>query len=87
MDEVVPALIVSLESSDSDDIRRVRALNGLTGILSIRSRELLPYIIPRSTELPMTMTMNHTKALSSIAAVTGDTIYYCIISRQSFQPL
>jgi HEAT repeat protein len=74
MDEVVPALIVSLESSDSDDIRRVRALNGLTGILSIRSRELLPYIIPRLTELPMTM--NHAKALSSIAAVTGDTIYY-----------
>jgi hypothetical protein len=36
MDEVVPALIVSLESSDSDDIRRVRALNGLTGILSIK---------------------------------------------------
>lgn len=74
MDEVVPALIVSLESDDSDDVRRLRALNGLTGILSIRSRELLPYIIPRLVELPMTM--NHAKALSSIAAVTGDTIYY-----------
>ena len=74
MDEVVPALIVALESSDSDDVRRMRALNGLTGILSIRSKELLPYIIPRLIELPMTM--NHAKALGSIAAVTGDAIYY-----------
>eukprot|EP00980_Cylindrotheca_fusiformis_P009505 scaffold2077_cov119-Cylindrotheca_fusiformis.AAC.8 len=74
MDEVVPALVVSLESNDSDETRRLRALNGLTGILSIRSRELLPYIIPRLVELPMTS--NHAKALSSIADVTGDTMFY-----------
>jgi hypothetical protein len=74
MDEVVPALIVALESSDDDDIRQVRALNGLTGILSVRSKEILPYIIPRLIELPMTK--NHAKALSSIATVTGDTIHY-----------
>merc|ERR1711937_539452 len=42
MDEVVPSLMVALESEDDED-RSYRALNGLTGILSIRSKELLPY--------------------------------------------
>jgi hypothetical protein len=74
MDEVVPALMVALESSDSDEVRRARALNGLTGILGIRSKELLPYIIPRLIEVPITA--NHAKALSSIATVTGDTLYF-----------
>jgi hypothetical protein len=83
MDEVVPALIVSLESSDSDDIRRVRALNGLTGILSIRSRELLLYIIPRLTELPMTRITQKLFRVLLLLLATPSTI----ISRQSFQPL
>jgi HEAT repeat protein len=72
MDEVVPSIMVSLESSD-DETRRERALNGLTGILSIRSKELLPYIIPRLIQLPITQ--NHAKALSSIATVTSSTLY------------
>jgi hypothetical protein len=74
MDEVVPALMVALESSASDDVTRARALNGLTGILSIRSKELLPYIIPRLIEAPITS--NHAKALGSIAGVTGGTIHF-----------
>jgi len=73
MDEVVPALMVALESTD-DDIRRDRALNGLTGILSIRSKELLPYIIPRLIQQPITE--NHARALSSIATVTSTTLYF-----------
>ena len=72
MDEVVPALMVALENSGDDDSRLQRALNGLTGILSLRSRELLPYIIPRLIQEPITT--NHAKAIASIAAVTGDTI-------------
>jgi CLASP N terminal/HEAT repeat len=74
MDEVVPSLMVALENTDGDDLRRSRALNGLTGILSIRSKELLPYIIPRLIQRPITM--HHAQALSSIAAVTGSTLYY-----------
>jgi hypothetical protein len=72
MDEVVPALMVALENSSDDSARLQRALNGLTGILSFRSKELLPYIIPRLIQKPITT--NHAKALGSIAAVTGDTI-------------
>ncbi|KAL3922460.1 MAG: hypothetical protein SGILL_002195 [Bacillariaceae sp.] len=68
MDEVVPALMVALENTE-DVVRRERALNGLTGILSIRSKELLPYIVPKLIQQPITE--NHARALSSIAAVTG----------------
>jgi hypothetical protein len=72
MDEVVPALIVALKSSEDDEMKWTRASNRLTGILSsIRSGELLPYIIPRLIKEPVTK--DHAKALSSITAVTGDT--------------
>eukprot|EP00934_Nitzschia_sp_Nitz4_P004140 Nitzschia sp. Nitz4//scaffold10_size219509//6161//15193//NITZ4_001393-RA/size219509-augustus-gene-0.260-mRNA-1//-1//CDS//3329532815//4130//frame0 len=74
MDEVVPSLMVALESSESDETRRSRALNGLTGILSLRSKQLLPYIIPRLIAQPVSQ--NHAVALGAIAAVTGNTIYY-----------
>ena len=71
-DEVIPSLMVALEKGDSEE-KRHRALNGLTGILGVRSRELLPYIIPRLIERPITA--NHAKALSGIADVTSGTLY------------
>jgi HEAT repeat protein len=72
MDEVVPSLMVALENEDDED-RSYRALNGLTGILNIRSKELLPYIIPRLIQQPMTI--SHAKAISSIATVTSETLH------------
>lgn len=74
MDEVVPALMVALEISGDDSARLQRALNGLTGILSFRSKDLLPYIIPRLVQAPITS--SHAKALASIATVTGETIIF-----------
>ena len=71
-DEVVPSLLVALENGE-DETSRTRALNGLVGILSVRSRELLPYIIPRLIQRPFTI--NHAKALAGIVEVTGSTIY------------
>ena len=71
LDEVVPTLLVALESNDK--VSKIRALNGMTGILSVRSRELLPYIIPRLLKPPMSI--SHADALSSISAVTRETIY------------
>jgi HEAT repeat protein len=73
LDEVVPSLMVALERSD-DEKMRVRALNGLTGILSMRSRELLPYIIPRLVTRPISV--NHARALAGVAEVAGATIHY-----------
>jgi hypothetical protein len=71
-DEVVPSLVVALEN-EGDENARIRALNGLTGILSVRSRELLPYIIPRLIQRPFTE--NHANALAGVVEVTGSTIY------------
>lgn len=71
LDEVVPALLVSMESED--DVTKTRALNGVTGILSVRSRELLPYIIPRVLKTPLTV--SHADALASISAATSQTIH------------
>ena len=73
LDEIVPSLLVALELGDEHDLSRIRALNGLIGILSIRSRELLPYIIPRLIKSPISI--NHARALSGIAAVTSTTLY------------
>ncbi len=72
-DEVIPALIVGMESSDNDNSSRVRSINGLTSILKIRSKELLPYLIPRLIRKPVTT--NQANALGSIYTVTGDSIY------------
>lgn len=74
MDEVVPSLIIAMESGELDETARLRALNGLTGILSVRSRELLPYIIPRLIKRPITA--NHAEVLSGIVRVTSSTIHF-----------
>ena len=73
LDEIVPSLLVALESEEDTGNARARALNGLTGILSIRSRELLPYIIPRLIRPPISKIQ--ADALSSIAQVTGATLH------------
>jgi HEAT repeat protein len=70
-DEIVPSLMVSLANNDNENEQR-RALNGLTGILAVRSRELLPYIIPRLISRPISA--NHARALGRISSVTPTTI-------------
>jgi len=72
LDEVVPVLLSAMEREGDED-ERTRAVNGLTGILSIRSRELLPYLVPRLMAKPITK--NHASALGQIASVTGDTLH------------
>jgi len=74
MDEIVPSLMVALESGEEDESSRLRALNGLTGIIGVRSRELLPYIIPRLIQRPMST--NHAQILGGVARVTGSTLHY-----------
>lgn len=70
-DEIVPSLMVALERSDNK--AKFKALHGLTGILTVRSRELLPYIVPRLINRPITE--DHAKALAGVAAVTGSTLF------------
>ena len=72
LDEVVPTLLVAMQD-DVDERTKSRALQGLTGILSVRSRELLPYLLPRLLSRPITA--GHANALGTISSVTGSTIY------------
>lgn len=58
-DEVVPSLMVALENKDGDEKSRARALNGLTGILSVRSRELLPPSLISSRDRSPKITREH----------------------------
>ena len=71
LEEIVPSLLVGMESRD--EAAKTRALNGMAGILSVRSRELLPFIIPRLLKSPISV--SHADGLSSISAVTSETIY------------
>jgi hypothetical protein len=71
LDEIVPALLVAMESEDDD--AKARALNGMTEVLGVRSRELLPYIVPRLIKTPMTI--SHADALGSISSATSSTIH------------
>lgn len=73
MEEVLPSLMVALETS-YDEESRTRAMNGLTGIMRVRSKELLPYVVPRLLQKPVTK--SHAEALTGIAKVTGGTIQY-----------
>ncbi len=68
LDEVVPALLVGMDDNHS----RMRSINGLTSILKIRSKELLPYLIPRLLRKPISA--NQATALGSICTVTGNSI-------------
>ena len=71
-DEIVPQLLASMESGD--DRSRARAINGITGILSIRSKELLPYLVSRLVK-SRPITRNQASALGSICTVTGGSIH------------
>jgi len=51
----------------------IAGVNGLTGILSVRSNELLPYPIPKLLSKPFAQ--SNVEALGKVAKVTPDTIY------------
>ena len=71
-EQVVPVLLVAMSKQNTDESAARRAIVGLTGILKIRSRDLLPYLIPRLLQKPITQA--HAHALGSIAQVTGSTL-------------
>jgi hypothetical protein len=73
LEEVLPSLMVALETS-KDEQSKTRALNGIAGIMSVRSRDILPYVVPRLLQKPVTK--SHANALTGIARVTGETISY-----------
>ncbi|CAD5191281.1 unnamed protein product [Musa acuminata subsp. malaccensis] len=65
IDEIVPTLLHALEDDASSDT----ALDGLKQILSVRTAAVLPHILPKLVQLPLSAFNAH--ALGALAEVAG----------------
>lgn len=72
IDETVPALLSRVRSAHIDV--RERALNGLQEILRVKSKEVLPYLIPRLLTTPVTLPA--VRAISRVAQATRAVIHF-----------
>jgi len=65
LDDILPSLLEQL----SDPALHENTLDGLRQIMAIKSRAVLPYLIPQLTASPV-----NTKALSILASVAGEAL-------------
>ncbi|XP_076452806.1 stalled ribosome sensor GCN1-like [Babylonia areolata] len=65
LDEILPFLLRQLEDSSMSE----QVLDGLKQVMSVKSRVVLPYLIPQLTAPPV-----NTKALSLLTSVAGDAL-------------
>jgi hypothetical protein len=70
VDKIIPQLITALEAEE--EIDRQRALNGLKQLLSVRAAVILPILIPKFIQPPITVF--NSKALASMAEVSGSSL-------------
>ncbi|GMF12547.1 unnamed protein product [Phytophthora lilii] len=73
IDETVPMVLERIHSSPSVE-EQERALLGLQEILRVKSREVLPYLIPRLLVTPVTASA--ARAVSRVAQATGAVIHF-----------
>ncbi|GMF38205.1 unnamed protein product [Phytophthora fragariaefolia] len=73
IDETVPMVLERIHSSPSVE-QQERALLGLQEILRVKSREVLPYLIPRLLVTPVTASA--ARAVSRVAQATGAVIHF-----------
>ncbi|XP_068244259.1 stalled ribosome sensor GCN1 [Palaemon carinicauda] len=66
LEDILPHLLVQLENNDET---REYALDGLKQVMVIKSRVVLPYLVPQLTTPPV-----NTQALCILASVAGDTL-------------
>lgn len=67
LDEILPSMLNGL--SDPDPEVAECTLDGLRQVMAIKSRVVLPYLVPQLTATPV-----NTKALSILAAVAGESL-------------
>ncbi|RZF42658.1 hypothetical protein LSTR_LSTR001453 [Laodelphax striatellus] len=67
LDDILPSMLTQL--SDPDPRVAEWTLDGLRQVMAIKSRVVLPYLVPQLTAPPV-----NTKALSILAAVAGDAL-------------
>lgn len=67
LDDILPAMLNQLNSPDEQIAEYT--LDGLRQVMAIKSRIVLPYLVPQLTSPPI-----NTKALSILASVAGDAL-------------
>ncbi|CAH1119168.1 unnamed protein product [Phaedon cochleariae] len=67
LDDILPALLNQLNDEDPDVVEWT--LDGLRQVMAIKSRVVLPYLVPQLTAPPA-----NTKALSILASVAGEAL-------------
>lgn len=70
IDEIVPTLLHALEDDQMSDT----ALDGLKQILSVRTTAVLPHILPKLVQLPLSAFNAH--ALGALAEVAGSSLNF-----------
>lgn len=67
LDDILPSMLAGLSDPDADVAEST--LDGLRQVMAIKSRVVLPYLVPQLTATPV-----NTKALSILAAVAGEAL-------------
>ncbi|XP_046621828.1 eIF-2-alpha kinase activator GCN1 isoform X1 [Neodiprion virginianus] len=67
LDDILPAMLNQLNSPDQSEAENT--LDGLRQVMAIKSRVVLPYLVPQLTAPPV-----NTKALSILASVAGEAL-------------
>lgn len=67
LDDILPAMLTQLNSPDQAEAENT--LDGLRQVMAIKSRVVLPYLVPQLTSQPV-----NTKALSILASVAGEAL-------------
>ncbi|XP_062310264.1 stalled ribosome sensor GCN1 [Osmerus eperlanus] len=65
LDDILPALLKQLDDEETADF----ALDGLKQVMAVKSRSVLPYLVPKLTTPPV-----NTRVLAFLSAVAGDAL-------------
>uniref|UniRef100_A0A4W4EJR9 TOG domain-containing protein n=1 Tax=Electrophorus electricus TaxID=8005 RepID=A0A4W4EJR9_ELEEL len=65
LDDILPALLRQLEDEETAEF----ALDGLKQVMAVKSRSVLPYLVPKLTAPPA-----NTRVLAFLSSVTGDAL-------------
>uniref|UniRef100_A0A8C8M680 TOG domain-containing protein n=1 Tax=Oncorhynchus tshawytscha TaxID=74940 RepID=A0A8C8M680_ONCTS len=65
LDDILPALLKQLDDEETAEF----ALDGLKQVMAVRSRSVLPYLVPKLTAPPV-----NTRVLAFLSAVAGDAL-------------
>ncbi|XP_018587208.2 LOW QUALITY PROTEIN: eIF-2-alpha kinase activator GCN1 [Scleropages formosus] len=65
LDDILPALLRQLDDEESAEF----ALDGLKQVMAVKSRSVLPYLVPKLTAPPV-----NTRVLAFLSAVAGDAL-------------